>query len=92
MARRSESASDPTDADSRRIDRSHLPGDHGMPKNQSLARRAEQKNSDEDREISRESWLKLHAADLIQKLQVWSNDLDVREATLHVGYAKQDLR
>jgi len=42
--------------------------------------------------IDRESWLRLHAAELIRRLQTWANGLDAREATLNAAFARQDLR
>jgi hypothetical protein len=39
-----------------------------------------------------ESWLRLHAADLIDRLSNWSQDLDAREAQLNARIAKEDLR
>ena len=39
-----------------------------------------------------ESWLRLHATDLIDRLSQWSDDLDAREAGLNARIAKQDLR
>ena len=52
---------------------------------------AEQRNACDDF-APQESWLRLHAADLIARLSTWSNDLDSREATLNARVAKQDLR
>tara|TARA_R110002049_G_scaffold4601_6_gene32907 strand:+ start:119233 stop:119793 length:561 start_codon:yes stop_codon:yes gene_type:complete len=39
-----------------------------------------------------ESWLTLHATDLIDRLASWSEDLDAREAQLNARIAKQDVR
>lgn len=39
-----------------------------------------------------DSWLQLHATDLIDRLSGWSADLDSREAELNARTAKQDLR
>ena len=39
-----------------------------------------------------DSWLHLHATDLIDRLADWSADLDSREAELNARIAKQDLR
>ncbi|QDT02971.1 hypothetical protein K227x_13500 [Rubripirellula lacrimiformis] len=37
-------------------------------------------------------WLRLHASDLIDRLQTWSADLDAREAQLNVRDSLQDHR
>ncbi|NNE01517.1 MAG: hypothetical protein HKN47_29750 [Pirellulaceae bacterium] len=42
--------------------------------------------------VGREAWLKLHATDLIRRLQTWATDLDAREADLNASFARQDLR
>ncbi|MGB7342593.1 MAG: hypothetical protein WBD20_00120 [Pirellulaceae bacterium] len=42
--------------------------------------------------LDREAWLKLHAAELIRRLQTWANGLDAREASLNAACARQDLR
>lgn len=50
---------------------------------------------DETREAemaARESLLRLHAADLIERLQVWSSDLDARESQINSRAALQDHR
>ena len=39
-----------------------------------------------------ESWLTLHATDLIDRLTHWADDLDVREAVLNARIAKQETR
>lgn len=41
---------------------------------------------------TRESLLKLQAADLIERLQVWSSDLDGRESQINSRAALQDHR
>lgn len=45
-----------------------------------------------DELVRREGWLRLHATDLIRRLQDWASGLDAREATLNAAYARQDLR
>ncbi len=42
-----------------------------------------------DRQARREQWLRLHASDLIDRLQAWSLDLDAREAQLDARLAAQ---
>ena len=39
-----------------------------------------------------ESWLRLHATDLIDRLSHWAADLDAREAQLNARLAKQESR
>jgi hypothetical protein len=40
----------------------------------------------------REAWLEFQAADLISRLQTWSDELDTREARLNVQASLQDSR
>ncbi len=42
--------------------------------------------------IDRDAWLRLHADELIRRLQLWATGLDAREAHLNAAYAQQDLR
>ncbi len=39
-----------------------------------------------------EAWLRLHAAELIRRLQAWAHGLDIREATFNAAMARQDVR
>ena len=43
-------------------------------------------------ELQPHGWLDLHAAELIDRLQQWADDLDSREAQLNARSARQDLR
>ncbi len=40
----------------------------------------------------REDWLRLHACELVDRLQSWADDLDAREAKLNARSSLQDLR
>lgn len=41
---------------------------------------------------SPEAWLRLHASDLVDRLQSWASDLDAREAQLNARSSLQDHR
>jgi hypothetical protein len=41
---------------------------------------------------SKEDWLRLHATDLLDRLQTWASDLDAREAQLNARLSVQDHR
>lgn len=40
----------------------------------------------------REEWLRLHAAELVDRLQTWADELDTREAKLNARSSIQDQR
>ncbi len=43
-------------------------------------------------ELDRDQWLTLHSADLIRRLQAWSDELDARESQLNARASMQDNR
>lgn len=53
---------------------------------------AEEPDSGEADFAACESLLKLHAADLIERLQAWARDLDARESQINMRSALQDHR
>lgn len=72
-----------------RVDKSHAPRDERIPNADQTESTSDQLVKDL---IGREGWLRLHATDLIRRLQDWASGLDAREATLNASYARQDIR